>query len=268
MTASTRRASASTPGPTSTRRTSAVQRRCFTRARSWAPRGYASTATPTSSARAREARRPCTRTFAEVVQLCLDYGAFVDREDEEGTSPLFIACREGHADAVQLCHEHGAEVNKAKQDGWTPLCVACLNGCADAVRLLVNRGATVDWALPNGGKTPLILATLRDHFDSARLCLEFGANLDRTDDEGHTAHAVAQATMAAWLARVQRTGWKRYFSEPRYALVFLRAPRRKGGRGGGARIWARSNCWTSSFLATGQTSARGDPSRSCQTTSS
>ena len=40
----------------------------------------------------------------------------------------------------------------------------------------------------------------------------------------------------------------------------------EGWRGGGARILARSSCWTSSFPATSQEGERGDGSHACRMT--
>ena len=50
--------------------------------------------------------------------------------------------------------------------------------------------------------------------------LRVGASIDKTPvqyarDQGHDA-------MTAWLERIQRVGWKRYLSGPRYKLVGLR----------------------------------------------
>ena len=83
------------------------------------------------------------------------------------------------------------------------------------------------------GWAPLHAACEQGHFEVARLCLASGADIHRrTTYSGLTASSVARqegyTTAAAWLVRIESSTWTRHLSEPRYALVILRAISARG----------------------------------------
>ena len=66
----------------------------------------------------------------------LDNGAEVDRATEDGRTPLWTACYEGHVDAARLLLDKGAEVDRTNKRGERPLDIAQENGHAAIVALL------------------------------------------------------------------------------------------------------------------------------------
>ena len=79
------------------------------------------------------------------MRLLLDKGAEVDRANQNGATPLFIACEKNHVDAARLLLEKGAnEVDQADKDGRTLLYMVCEKGHVDAARLLLERGAVFE----------------------------------------------------------------------------------------------------------------------------
>ena len=62
--------------------------------------------------------------------------------DDEGSSVLFIAAREGHEAVVGALLAAGAAVDKADNDGETPLSMAKRNGRSAVVEMLLSAGAT------------------------------------------------------------------------------------------------------------------------------
>ena len=56
----------------------------------------------------------------------------------------------------------GAEINQARENGTTPLWTACENGHVDAARMLLDKGAEIDRA-NDEGSTPLDVARRRQH---------------------------------------------------------------------------------------------------------
>ena len=54
----------------------------------------------------------------------------------DGTTPLHIACEEGSVDVVRLLLDNGAEVDRANECGDTPLFIAELMGHSAVVALL------------------------------------------------------------------------------------------------------------------------------------
>ena len=105
--------------------------------------------------------------------------------EEQGPTPLFLACQKGDVDAARSLLAEGAEVNRAGEDCATPLYIACSKGHVDAARLLLNNGAEVD-RVGKYGETPLWTACCWGHVDAVRLLLEKGAEVDRADKDGWT----------------------------------------------------------------------------------
>lgn len=60
---------------------------------------------------------------------------------EDGTSPLHIACVNGHHSTVQLLLENGADINLCDEKGASPLHMARQNGHERIVQLLLKNGA-------------------------------------------------------------------------------------------------------------------------------
>mmetsp|Transcript_1064 Transcript_1064/g.2935 ORF Transcript_1064/g.2935 Transcript_1064/m.2935 type:complete len:116 (+) Transcript_1064:1246-1593(+) len=74
--------------------------------------------------------------------LLLDRGADVEQGRTGGASPLIIACMRGRFDVVTLCLDNGADVDRAPQ-GYTPLNFASWYGHSSIVSLLLDRGADI-----------------------------------------------------------------------------------------------------------------------------
>ena len=72
------------------------------------------------------------------------------------------------------------------EDGWTPLYVACQNGHVDAARLLLEKGAEVDQGAERTGGRRCTSPASSGHVDAARLLLEKGAEVDRAAEDGAT----------------------------------------------------------------------------------
>ena len=47
-----------------------------------------------------------------------------NKANENGATPLYIACDKGHVDAARLLLDKGAEVDRANKWGSTPLSIA------------------------------------------------------------------------------------------------------------------------------------------------
>ena len=53
---------------------------------------------------------------------------------QDGATPLWIACENGHADAARLLLDQGVDINRADKYGATPLLAACTKGHVPARR--------------------------------------------------------------------------------------------------------------------------------------
>ncbi|OGM46334.1 ankyrin repeat-containing protein [Aspergillus bombycis] len=156
------------------------------------------------------------RNEATIVGLLIDYGASLERRDDDDMTPLAFAARWKSVKAAEVLLHHGANVN-ALVHGSTALSFAIEEGNVSAVKLLLENGADltitnepfllgvlkrshdqkVDTAIvelllshkadPNccdqKGRTPLFLATVKHNLDIMRLLLAHGANPNREDEE-------------------------------------------------------------------------------------
>jgi ankyrin repeat protein len=139
--------------------------------------------------------------------LVKEFGAHVNRANNEGSTPLLIAAHNGHLAAVQcLVKELGADANRADPAGWTPLHIAAERGQLSVVQCLVKElGADPNQA-NNDGCTPLFIAAQRGHMSVVQcLIKEFGADINQATFNGSTPLMVAAAhkhtDIVVWLSK-------------------------------------------------------------------
>ena len=98
--------------------------------------------------------------WSKVLAL-IQHGADVDTPATEcGETALMVACAQNApAHVVAALIDYGADVNKAQQNGATPLCIAAQNGHEPVVVRLLGAGADTDKAT-HGGATPLFLSLI------------------------------------------------------------------------------------------------------------
>jgi hypothetical protein len=86
----------------------------------------------------------CEEGFGVIVKLLLENGAEL-QTNENGWSPFFIACLEGHADVVEFLFQYQSETWECDNDTMrSPLFVACKEGNIDVVDLLLQNKADVN----------------------------------------------------------------------------------------------------------------------------
>eukprot|EP00105_Crassostrea_gigas_P036826 XP_019920974.1 PREDICTED: uncharacterized protein LOC105323896 [Crassostrea gigas] len=79
----------------------------------------------------------------KTVQLLLSNGADINLCNEDGYSPLYIACQTGHDSTVQLLLSNGADINLCTKNGTSPLYIACQNGHDSTKQLLQSNKAEI-----------------------------------------------------------------------------------------------------------------------------
>ena len=99
----------------------------------------------------------CHKGHIEEVTTLLAENADVNQAANDGITPLYAACHNGHIEVVATLLAENADVNKADNDGDTPLYAACGNGRAEVVATLLAENADVNQAA-NDGTTPLYAA--------------------------------------------------------------------------------------------------------------
>lgn len=96
----------------------------------------------------------------------LDQGALADAYDG-----LLYAAANGHEDIVNLFLEYGADVNKTNDQGSTALHWACLNGHASIVQLLLDKGGNAS-ICNSAGRTPLDEAMHNEREECVKILME------------------------------------------------------------------------------------------------
>ncbi len=121
----------------------------------------------------------------EVVRALLAAGADVNRSDRDGNTPLYRASLKGRLELVRALLAAGADVNKSDDDGQTPLSRASWNGHLEVVRALIAAGADVNRS-SNYGWTPLCMASMKGHLEMVRALLAAGADVNKSNNGGET----------------------------------------------------------------------------------
>ena len=119
-----------------------------------------------------------------IVQYMVEKGYVVDKCDDNGTTPLHYAARNGRYEIVQyLCEHANANVNAVDNMWWTPLHFACINGDLRIVEYLIEKGARIN-ALNRHSWTPLHTATIFNQKNVADYLISVGADVKISDDRG------------------------------------------------------------------------------------
>jgi hypothetical protein len=112
-----------------------------------------------------------------MVQLLLDNGADVSRQDRHGKTALFIAAERGHDEIARMLLESSADPNKTDTSGRTALFAAVVGGSEAVADLLLAHSARVD-VRDQQGVTPLHLAVAAGLESMVLLLISKGADVD------------------------------------------------------------------------------------------
>lgn len=162
----------------------------------------------------------------ELLKAGIEEGANVNAADEDGDTPLSLACEYDFIDFVQILEEHGADLNKPNGDDQTPLEIAVWNdreGIAEYLidkqsksldptlmhkvaakgqlslgRLLLEKGVPVDGVADDSGRLPIHWAAQEGHLDFCNWLAEQGADIDVEEEDGRTpfVYAVSEGHLA------------------------------------------------------------------------
>lgn len=99
---------------------------------------------------------------------------------------IFDACRQGNLNIVErLYNLDENSINIEEENGYSPLVLACYYGHSDIVEFLVDKVKSVNDKTSYG--SPLMAATVKGYDDIVDILLANNVNPDVTDDKGVTA---------------------------------------------------------------------------------
>ncbi|CAK0832846.1 unnamed protein product [Prorocentrum cordatum] len=109
----------------------------------------------------------------------------VDKANNKGFTPVFIAAQKGQVEALKVLVEAKANLDKARNIDATPVSIAAHKGHVEALKVLVEAKANLDKAM-NDGATPVFMAALQGHVEALKVLVEAKANLDKAMNDGAT----------------------------------------------------------------------------------
>ncbi|XP_034949608.1 ankyrin-1-like [Chelonus insularis] len=165
-----------------------------------------------------------SETTPQIIKLLLKYNADIEAVDEQGRTPLFVACKSGNVAAVQcllenhvnpnatnqhsqtalhyicsakpgttlqiiqLLLKHNADTEAMDDRGWTPLFEACSSGNIVAVKVLLGNHANPNVRCWNG-RTALHLTSALEPVITLQIMqslLKHNVDIEAADEEGRT----------------------------------------------------------------------------------
>jgi len=132
----------------------------------------------------------------ELVDLCLQYGADINAQDEDGVTALMKAAEDldkEHMEIVRSLIDNNADLEIQDNDKQTALMYACNRPAVGKVKLLLKHGALVDVKDKNG-RTALMNTAAdavgfkeQERTEVVKALIENGANINLQDNDGKTA---------------------------------------------------------------------------------
>lgn len=133
------------------------------------------------------ASRRDDKDVVEIVQLLLGAGAKMDVQNSSGESTLHHAASGGSVPAMKFFLSQNIAMETPNQDGLTPLAIACLNAHGEVVRLLLDHGADAK-VIDNQRRTILHLAVSGKSEEIVKMVLgQSGIDVTAKTDSGKTA---------------------------------------------------------------------------------
>jgi len=134
----------------------------------------------------------CKKNDQKMVRELIEHKADVNKKNKNnGYTPLIIACNEGNEIIVRYLIEHGADINARDENGYSPLVFACSNGNEAVIKYLVEKGADVNIKDENGD-TPLILSLIFKNKTIVNYLVSHGANVNlKNSKKGYTPLMIA-----------------------------------------------------------------------------
>jgi ankyrin repeat protein len=133
----------------------------------------------------------------------------VDNMSKLACTPLHYACSKGNYDIASTLIEHGAMVNANQEDGTSPLMMACDVQSFGLVQLLLTQGANPNAATAKEGITALHISCKRDDFETTRILVLNGADIslklnnkykDTPSMLAYRENSPTQRKAASWVA--------------------------------------------------------------------
>ena len=124
---------------------------------------------------------------------------------------IFEISKEGTLGELEALIIVGVDVNAYNEEGWTPLALACRRQGYTFIRTLILAGAKINLKIKGSGATPLMLAVSFQNKAALSVLLQNDAKLNLMDSERMTALAYAEEDNFEFASMMlKRNGAKRF----------------------------------------------------------
>ncbi|XP_071178288.1 ankyrin-3-like [Mytilus edulis] len=120
----------------------------------------------------------CQEGHNAVVQMLINNQADINKCRDTGVSPLLVACHQGHTEVIQMLINNKADINKFKVTGSSPLFIACQKGYIEVVQMLINNKADINKCRATGS-SPLFVACQEGHTEVVQMLINNRADINR-----------------------------------------------------------------------------------------
>lgn len=131
--------------------------------------------------------KACVYGSVEVIRLLIALGAYLDVIDQDGSSPLWYACRAGHAECVQELIQSGADVRKLRGTKETVLHSCVVRDKVDCAKLIIDSWPESVFMVDRSGFTALRDAVYFQSVKCVRLLLQCGSLVNQMDHKKLTS---------------------------------------------------------------------------------
>ncbi|CAG2229612.1 unnamed protein product [Mytilus edulis] len=106
----------------------------------------------------------------------------INMRRHNNTTPLYVACENGHLQLLKKLLYYGADVSLKKKSGDSPLSAACENGHTSVVRELLAHSNVNKDDQNMKGYSPLYLACQNGHEKIVKILLQYDADCNLRSD--------------------------------------------------------------------------------------
>ncbi|XP_036354507.1 serine/threonine-protein phosphatase 6 regulatory ankyrin repeat subunit A-like, partial [Octopus sinensis] len=141
------------------------------------------------------------RKHLQTVELLLSRGSNINEKTNRGYTPLHLAANSSPewTDGVKaIMNRSAVEVNPRNEDGRTPLHLACWRGHLHTVDLLLGHNGIDANVVDNDGDTPLHEAVRMCRLQAVELLLSRGCNVNEKTKRGYTPLHLAANSSPEW----------------------------------------------------------------------
>ncbi|XP_071124054.1 ankyrin-1-like [Mytilus edulis] len=133
----------------------------------------------------------CELGHTDVVETILRYKPDVNLSNRLGLSPLHIACSKGHFKVIEILFLSRCDINKLDKDKRTPLYAACKAGHTDIVELLLDKKANFN-ICNKWGASVLFIACREGHLKVVECLLKTKPTMNRCNSNFSPLHKACE----------------------------------------------------------------------------